>query len=230
MIRRSRSLGLPGVLSAVLLATGCAGTMEHPHPPEIRTERQLLNHAVHIDAGESLVLNTPQRMLRISEQSLYAVSELDAQGRPVDQTEMYQSLPWVSRPVEVIAGDFTHTLHTDVEGSLRLNLLSEDFLELDFEELRVVQIVAQTPGGARGELNLLVSRELRARLQEAVGLIYEDLEDTDVTQWAFRVNRLAELGLEEESNQLENMLILLTTGDPELQGDFIQALGPAGTR
>jgi hypothetical protein len=45
-----------------------------------------------------------------------------------------------------------------------------------------------------------------------------------VEQWAYRVQRLAELELEVESNQLENMLILLTTGDPVLQGEFIQAL------
>ena len=50
------------------------------------------------------------------------------------------------------------------------------------------------------------------------------MEEDDVDQWAYRVKRLAELGLEVESNQLENMLILLTTGGPMLQGEFIQAL------
>jgi hypothetical protein len=228
MIRHAQGLVVLG--SALLLIAGCAGRTPPEQSAETRVERQLVNHAVHIDAGESLVLNAPQRMLRVSEQSLYSITEYDAQGNVIDQQENYQSLPWAARPVEVVAGDFSHSLQTDVEGSVRLNLLDEDFLELDFEQLRVVQITAQTPGGTRGEVNLLVSRELRARLQEAVGLIYEDLEDDDVNQWAYRVNRLAELGLEEESNQLENMLILLTTGDPELQGDFVQALGPVGVR
>ncbi|WP_304640860.1 hypothetical protein [Pseudomonas sp.] len=225
-----RWLDILALWPAILLAAGCAGPTQQSSAPEIRIERELLNHAVHIDAGESMVLSTPQRMLRISEQSLYSVKELDAHGHVIDQHDSYQSLPWAARPVEVIAGDFVATLHTDVEGSVRLNLLAEEFLELDFEQLRVVQIAAQSSNGTRGELNLLVSRELRARLQEAVGLIYEDLEDDDVNRWAYRVQRLAELGLDEESNQLENMLILLTTGDPELQGDFIQALGPLGGR
>lgn len=212
----------------ILLVAGCAGPMQQTTAPETRVERELLKHGVHIDAGDSMVLNSPQRLLRVSEQSLYSITELDSHDHVIDRHDSYQSLPWAELPVNVIAGDFVTTLQTDVEGTLRLNLLAEEFLELDFEQLRVLQISAQAPNGTRGELNLLVSRELRARLQEAVGLIYEDLEDDDVNRWAYRVQRLAELGLDEESNQLENMLILLTTGDPELQGDFIQALGPLG--
>jgi len=61
---------------------------------------------------------------------------------------------------------------------------------------------------------LLIDRELRSKLHEAFDLIYSNLEDDDVDQWAYRVRRLSELGLAEESNQLENMLILLTTGEP----------------
>jgi len=220
--------GLQVLWPMILLVAGCAGPMQQTTAPETRVERELLKHGVHIDAGDSMVLNSPQRLLRVSEQSLYSITELDSHDHVIDRHDSYQSLPWAELPVNVIAGDFVTTLQTDVEGTLRLNLLAEEFLELDFEQLRVLQISAQAPNGTRGELNLLVSRELRARLQEAVGLIYEDLEDDDVNRWAYRVQRLAELGLDEESNQLENMLILLTTGDPELQGDFIQALGPLG--
>jgi hypothetical protein len=77
---------------------------------------------------------------------------------------------------------------------------------------------------SRREENILIGRDLRSKLHEAVALIYDNLEEDDVEQWAYRVQRLAELELEVESNQLENMLILLTTGDPVLQGEFIQAL------
>ena len=60
-------------------------------------------------------------------------------------------------------------------------------------------------------------------------LIYDNLEEDDVEQWVDRIERLRQLGLKEEASQLENMLILLTTGDPQLQGDFVQALDNATT-
>jgi hypothetical protein len=51
-------------------------------------------------------------------------------------------------------------------------------------------------------------------------LIYDDLEDDDVSQWVHRVKRLSELGLEEEASELEQSLIELTRNDPELQQEF----------
>ena len=65
---------------------------------------------------------------------------------------------------------------------------------------------------------------LRGRLQEAHALIYEDLEDSDVSRWVHRVKRLSELGMEEEASELEQSLIELTRNDPELQEELIQAL------
>jgi len=57
-----------------------------------------------------------------------------------------------------------------------------------------------------------------------VMLVHDNLEESGVEQWVYRIRRLDALGLEEESNQLENMLIVLTVGDPELQAEFLQAL------
>jgi hypothetical protein len=51
-------------------------------------------------------------------------------------------------------------------------------------------------------------------LLEAHGLIYDDLEDDEVSQWVHRVKRLSELGLEEEASELEQSLIELTRNDP----------------
>ena len=207
-----------------LLLSACSSEPPQSVASERRIERQLINHGLTIDAGESLVLGTPQRAIRVSEQMLYRVTKYDAAGNTVDQHDDFHNLPWADKPVEVTAGDFTTNLTTDLEGVTRLNLLDNGFVELDYDQLRVIQVSATAAPSIRGELNLLVGRDLRPKLAEAVALIYDDLEEAEVPQWAFRVNRLAELGLMEESNQLENMLILLTTGDPELQKEFVAAL------
>lgn len=213
-------------LPATLALSACGTLAPQSALPETRTERQLVNHALHIDIGEPPVMTLPQRTIRITEQSVLEVSEYAGDGTLVERINTHQSVPWSSKTVEVIVGDFVTTINTDIDGMFRLNLLDEPFLELDYESLRAVQLVAQADPAMRAEANLLISRELRAKLQEAVTLIYDSLEDDDVEQWVSRVERLAELGLLEESSQLENMLILLTTGDPQLQGDFVQALGP----
>ena len=154
----------------------------------------------------------------------YDVVELDARGGIIDRREEHQTLPWANKPIDIIAGSFRTSLDTDVDGLLRLNLLNDGFLNLDYDNLRVIQLSASAGPKVRSEVNLLIDRELRSKLHEAFDLIYSNLEDDDVDQWAYRVRRLSELGLAEESNQLENMLILLTTGDPQLQGEFVQAL------
>ncbi|UAX00073.1 hypothetical protein KEM63_12030 [Halopseudomonas nanhaiensis] len=213
----------------LILLSACSTSAPTTLSAEGRTERELLSHGIHIDAGESLVLDTPQRVIRVTEQKLYRVTHYDAQGNAVDQHDDFRNLPWAEKPVQVTAGEFTATLTTDMEGMTRLNLLDNGFIELDYDQLRAIQLSAEASPAVRSELNLLVGRDLRARLAEAVALIYDDLEEAGVHQWAFRVNRLAELGLMEESNQLENMLILLTTGDPELQAEFVNALEPASS-
>lgn len=213
-------------LPATLAISACSTTTPQSSLPETRIERQLVNHALHIDIGEPPVMTLPQRTIRVTEQSVLAVTEYSGDGAEMERYSTHQSVPWSSKAVEVIVGDFVTTLETDIDGMLRLNLLDEPFVELDYESLRAVQLVAQAEPAMRAEANLLISRELRTKLQEAVTLIYDSLEDDDVEQWVSRVERLSEMGLLEESSQLENMLILLTTGDPQLQGDFVQALGP----
>ena len=70
----------------------------------------------------------------------------------------------------------------------------------------------------------MLSGHLRGKLLEAHGLIYDDLEDDEVSQWVHRVKRLSELGLEEEASELEQSLIELTRNDPELQTEFLKSL------
>ncbi|MFO4630704.1 hypothetical protein ACKWMZ_31660, partial [Pseudomonas protegens] len=72
--------------------------------------------------------------------------------------------------------------------------------------------------------SLSISSGLRSKLQEAHALIYDDLEDDEVSQWVHRVKRLSELGLEEEASELEQSLIELTRNDPELQNEFLKSL------
>lgn len=210
-----------------LLLSACSTEAQRPAAAEGRVERELISHGIHIDAGESLVLDTPQRVVRVTEQLPYRVTQYDGHGNAVDQHEDFHNLPWTDKPVHVTAGDFSATLTTDKDGVTRLNLLDNGFIELDYDQLRAIQLSATAAPDVRAELNLLVGRDLRSKLAEAVALIYDDLEEAEVQQWAFRVSRLAELGLMEESNQLENMLILLTTGDPELQREFVNALESA---
>ena len=210
-------------LCAGLLLGGCS-TQPQTIPTSSRVETTLLSHTLSIDAGEPRVLSTPQRNIRVTEQKLQQITEYDAQDQPVSSRESYQALPWANQNLTLIVEGQQFTLQTDNEGAVRLNLLDEQFIELDFEQLRVVEVIARASPNVIAEQDLLVSRELRNVLQEAIPLIYDNLEEGDAQQWVERVRRLHALGLGEESAQLENMLILLTVGDPELQFEFIQAL------
>lgn len=217
------NLRLIAALASLLLA-GCANQSTQPELSRDRIDRELISHTIQIDIGDSAVMSLPQRNVRVTEQLFYRVNYLDQQGNLLDARDEYHSLPWAEKPIVVVAGNFQTTLHTDQDGHVQLNLLNDGFLDLDYQNLRVIQLSAQADQTVRGEVNLLIGRDLRGKLHEAVSLIYDNLEEDDVDQWAYRVHRLAELGLDVESNQLENMLILLTTGDPILQGEFIQAL------
>lgn len=137
----------------------------------------------------------------------------------------YSSLPWAERPVRVTAGDQTHELNTDRTGVLRLNLLDGPFADQQISEIgRLLLMVEDEQDGTRADAYLLVSRNLRGKLQEAHELIYSDLEGDDIAEWVYRVRRLSELGLEEEASELERSLIELTRHDPELQQDFLRIL------
>lgn len=108
---------------------------------------------------------------------------------------------------------------------LRLNLLDSPFAEQDVARISQLELRVEDPqDGAHAELTLPVSRALRSRLREAHDLIYDDLEDSDVQRWVYRVKRLSELGLEEEASELEQSLLELTHNDPELQQELIDGL------
>ena len=155
-----------------------------------------------------------------SQQNLASLDE-----RQLDKRMDYSSLPWIERPVLVKAGDITHELSTDRNGVLRLNLLDDPFAEEDVTRIGTLLLSVEDPqDNTRADASLLVSRTLRSKLQEAHGLIYDDLEDDEVAQWVHRVKRLSDLGLEEEASELEQSLIELTRNDPELQQEFLSKL------
>lgn len=210
-------------LCAGLLLSGCS-TQQPASPAANRVEHNLVSHTLSIDAGEPRVLSRPQRIIRVTEHKLHEIVELDAEGRQLSRRESYQTLPWANQTLTLIAEGQEFALQTDHEGAVRLNLLEEQFVDLDLTQLRAIELVARTNGNVVAEADLLVSRELRSLLQQAVPLIYDNLEEGDVDQWVSRVRQLEALGLSEESTQLENMLILLTIGDPELQFEFVEAL------
>ena len=155
-----------------------------------------------------------------AQQNLAGISEVEKAKR-----EESTNLPWSERLVEVKAGKLNHELTTDRNGVLRLNLLDAPFSEQNLGRVGTLHLqVVDEDNGIRGDASLLVSGTLRNKLVEARHLIFDDLEDDDVSQWVHRVKRLSELGLEEEASELEQSLIELTRNDPELQQEFLQAL------
>ncbi|AIL63198.1 lipoprotein [Pseudomonas alkylphenolica] len=155
-----------------------------------------------------------------AQQNLAGINEVQK-----DKRQEYTSLPWSDRPVEVKAGKVNHTLTTDRNGVLLLNLLDSPFSEQNLTHIGTLHLqVADEDNNVRGDASLLISSTLRNKLVEAHDLIFDDLEDDEVSQWVHRVKRLSELGLEEEASELEQSLIELTRNDPELQQEFLQSL------
>ncbi|MGV8860229.1 MAG: hypothetical protein ACOH2O_00960 [Pseudomonas sp.] len=155
-----------------------------------------------------------------AQQNLSSIDEVQH-----DKRVEYSSLPWSERPVEVKAGAHTYDLTTDRNGVLRLNLLDSPFAEQELNHITRLQIsVADDQDNARISATLPISNSLRGKLREAHALIYDDLEDDEVSQWVHRVKRLSELGMEEEASELEQSLIELTRNDPELQQQFLKSL------
>ena len=224
--RGARLLGAGAVLG-LLQACSTTPTPDTASTPQI--ERELLSHSLHIETGEPLVMDTPHRSIRVTESRLFSIRQYDAQGSLQDEHRQYQTLPWADRTLTIQLGELAVTRQTDSDGQLRLNLLDEDIVPVDFDQLRVIELDAQATPEVHAEATLLIDRDLRSVLHEASELIYDNLEEDEVSQWVDRIERLRQLELKEEASQLENMLILLTTGDPQLQGDFVQALDNAAT-
>jgi hypothetical protein len=155
-----------------------------------------------------------------AEQNLAGIDELQK-----DKHLEHTSLPWSERTVQVIAGRKTYDLETDRNGLLRIDLLDSPFAEQDLTRVPRLQFnVVDDESQTKSTALLSIGSSLRSKLVEAHALIYDDLEDDEVSQWVHRVKRLAELGLENEASELERSLIELTGNDPELQQEFLKLL------
>ncbi|AXP01709.1 hypothetical protein ACWA6H_22770 [Pseudomonas bijieensis] len=175
-------------------------------------------------AGLNPFMNVPSHGR--AQQNLAGIDEVQR-----DKRTEHSSLPWSERPVEVKAARQTFELSTDRNGVLRLNLLESPFAEQDLSQFGKLQIsVTDAQDEVHTDSSLSISSTLRSKLLEAHALIYDDLEDDEVSQWVHRVKRLSELGLEEEASELEQSLIELTRNDPELQAEFMKALTKDGGR
>ncbi|WP_095093555.1 hypothetical protein [Pseudomonas sp. Irchel 3A5] len=169
-------------------------------------------------AGLNPFMNAPSHGR--AQQNLAGINEVQ-QDKRIENT----TLPWSERPVMVKAGPQTHELMTDRNGVLRLSLLDSPFAEQDLSHVtRLYLSVEDDQDNTHANADLVVSRDLRGKLIEAHGLIYDDLEDDEVSQWVYRVKRLSDLGLEEEASDLEQSLIELTRDDPQLQREFLKSL------
>ncbi|WP_188981429.1 hypothetical protein [Pseudomonas matsuisoli] len=154
-----------------------------------------------------------------SQQNLAGIQEVER-----DRREEFTNLPWAQQPVQLDLNGRTYDLQTDRNGYLKLNLLDSPFPERNLSRLASFQLKAVASDETVGVATVTVSRSLRAKLDEAHALVFDDLEDGEISQWVHRVARLSELGLEQEANELEQSLIELTRNDPELQAEFIQSL------
>jgi hypothetical protein len=169
-------------------------------------------------AGLNPFMNVPSHGR--AQQNLAGIDEVQHDHR-IEHT----TLPWSESPVEVKAGNQAHELITDRNGVLRINLLDSPFAEQDLSRVTQLSLrVEDDQATVHTNASLPLSKSLRGKLIEAHGLIYDDLEDDEVSQWVHRVKRLSELGLEEEASDLERTLIEMTRNDPQLQHEFLRSL------
>jgi hypothetical protein len=169
-------------------------------------------------AGLNPFMNVPSHGR--AQQNLAGIDEVQRDHR-IEHT----SLPWSESPVEVKAGNQAHELTTDRNGVLRINLLDSPFAEQDLSRVTQLSLrVADDQATVHTDASLPLSKSLRGKLIEAHDLIYDDLEDDEVSQWVHRIKRLSELGLEEQARDLEQTLIEMTRNDPQLQHEFLRSL------
>ena len=149
--------------------------------------------------------------------------------KELNQREETLNLPWAERPLRVdVPGHEGFELLTDSNGKLALNLLQPPFADLDLRNVKQLRLSVLDPlDDTEAHAELQIDRSLRQTLSEAQALIFDDLEDDDVSEWVQRVRRLQALGLDSEAANLEQSLLALTANDPELQEEFIQALQQA---
>lgn len=158
-----------------------------------------------------------------SERSIDQLIETQEQ-RQNNHLEATQT-PWANKSVMVSLGKHQYPMSTDRNGVLRLNLLEAPFSEHSFQQLEKIHISAKDPEHSlSAEIDLALSPNLCAHLQEARSLILDDLESDSLNHWVFRINRLNALSLEEEAQDLEKNLLELTQNDPELHQELLHAL------
>ena len=135
------------------------------------------------------------------------------------------NLPWAERSVAVFAGEQEYALITNALGYADINLLDEPFSDTDLSQVQQLLITAEDENHAiKGQAELALSSTLRQKLTVAQPLIFAELEDSDISDWVFRIKKLSTLGFEEEANNLEQSLLFLTRNDPDLQKEFIALL------
>lgn len=120
MPRRCHRLAGAALCGAVFL-TGCANQLPQRSDIEERVERKLLDHSLQIDAGSPLVLDLPQRRIRIQDQKTFEVT-------PFEVTRRYQRYtpyqPWRELyeiplgALAVVAGVGANALNVVLLGSL----------------------------------------------------------------------------------------------------------------
>ncbi|HEY0289908.1 MAG TPA: hypothetical protein VGC62_23355 [Pseudomonas sp.] len=169
-------------------------------------------------AGLNPFMNAPSHGR--AQQNLAGIDEVQR-----DHHVERSSLPWSESPVDVEAGNQSHELITDRNGVLRINLLDSPFAEQDLSRVTQLNLsVEDNQATVHANATLPLSKSLRGKLIEAHDLIYDDLEDDEVSQWVHRVKRLSDLGLEEEASDLEQTLIEMTRNDPQLQHELLKSL------
>jgi hypothetical protein len=120
MPRRRHRLAGAALCGAVFL-TGCANQLPQRSELEERVERKLLDHSLQIDAGTLLLLELPQRRVRVREQKTFEVT-------PFEVTRRYQRYtpyqPWRELyeiplgTLAVVAGIGANVLNVPLLGRL----------------------------------------------------------------------------------------------------------------
>lgn len=155
-----------------------------------------------------------------AQQNLARVTQVETDKRIENN-----KLAWAERTVSVIADKQEYSLLSNNLGYVDLNLLDEPFNDVDLSKTERLIIQAQeVDHNLQAQAELLLSASFRKKLAAAQPLIFSSLEDSDLSDWASRIQKLSNLGFSEEANNLEQSLMFLTRDDPELQRELIDLL------
>lgn len=179
-------------------------------------ESRIIGQQLLIDPGQHLLLELPRQEVTVLARQTVETPQHTLETR---------DLPWANQPVRIRVNNQERImLRTDERGVLLLDLLSAPLVQVDVLNARSIKLKAESKDATTGKLVLPVSPGLRARLHEIRNLMYEDLESGDVPHWVTRIARLNELGLKAEAQNLEATLVKLSSNDPELYQELMNAL------